>query len=236
MSPFLLRCLQYECARWSGIFPCIRFVGFGTVCFRLVIQVLDSLYRLLVDDPLWGVGMGDDAEGVSSVPVRARRRSVGRGRNAAASPAAIQLAASLQEFELIDPAPIPRTVFLASEPNSPTSRIDADTQCVICLNPFPTNDQPGQSALPVDGAEVENVVPISSIPSSIYAPTIAAAPRASASALSSSSSSPSSPSRRSARVFLPCAHSFHRSCIESWFRTCINKLQPQMCPTCRHVP
>lgn len=51
------------------------------------------------------------------------------------------------------------------------------------------------------------------------------------------SSSPPSSSRSSRRrAFLPCAHSFHESCIRQWFRTCIAKRQEQCCPTCRHVP
>src|SRR5207253_2309814 len=52
---------------------------------------------------------------------------------------------------------------------------------------------------------------------------------------SSSSSSSSSLSSSSSVISLQCCHTFHRTCIVSWFLDRKKNTKPSSCPTCRKI-
>ena len=217
---------------------------------RLLVQVVESLYRLLRDDPTWENPAGgrgnlndaneaEDDEDAADVAADAARRErlaalrrLHRMRervlqraaatpasnlfhlgqlNRAASGAAPPLAspASVQLASALLPAVVTRDVLSAnpSGASSLTSSLDFSSTCVVCLGEF---------------------APTAS-PTSPKPPDASAATAATAAAVSSPSEV------KSSRVFLPCAHSFHESCIQQWFRSCVERRQPKCCPTCRNV-
>jgi hypothetical protein len=222
----------------AALFPSIRFVGFLYASARMLLQAIDCAYRALYHDhqPL-PRSAADDA-----LPIN---RSLSEAALAAARARDRSRAARLRSWRI------------EADQHGRSSVISAaNLQGLGLLRP----PLAAADRMPVTAAELAESQRLQQLSSARRSPASASSVSSAAGGAAASrhdrccaicltemssptpSSGPSSErppgialgSAARARVFLPCAHSYHALCIRQWQIACERRGQVPCCPSCRH--
>lgn len=246
----------YGCTtlRFPALPPAIRLLTYFLLYARMVLQVLDCLWVLLVDSRFWEESdlhpeliaeeaEEEDAPADGGAEVRAAMVAARRARRAQrhnGNGDELQLASNTPASNLFHSGRFGLGGASSSGASSPASmQLASSLPPVFALGAAVPSAAPSavvravfadlRSASPAATEEFGSccVICLGDFPSTTA--TASHAP------VESTPLTPRS-SRAETRVFLPCCHSFHRSCIDAWFRSCMLQVKPQVCPTCRHCP